>query len=108
MNRDEVVLEIYTAIAHANEMRSTDDQIAAAEETGLYGPGGSLDSLGLVSLVLDVEASVNARMGTNLVLADERAMAVGRNPFRDVRSLADYVMSRLAELELCDPEPLSS
>jgi acyl carrier protein len=108
MNRDEVIYEIYMAIGHANEMRAADDQIVAAEETGLFGPGGNLDSLGLVSLVLDVEAAVNARMGTNLVLADERAMAVGRNPFRDVRSLADNVMSRLVELELCDPEPLSS
>jgi hypothetical protein len=32
-----------------------------------------------------------------LVLADERAMSQRHNPFRDVRSLADYVMERLNE-----------
>lgn len=108
MKREEIVLEIYKAINNCNGMRAIDDQLAYSEDTGLYGPRGGLDSLGIVSLVLDVEAVVNARMGTHLVLADERAMSLDRNPFRDVRSLADYVMSRIAEIEQCRPTPLSS
>ena len=95
MRRDDIVREIYEAIRRANELRGPDDRLACSEETVLFGPGGSLDSLGLVSLILDVEEAVNARTGTGLVLADERAVAQQRSPFRDVRSLADYVVSRL-------------
>jgi acyl carrier protein len=66
-----------------------------AEATVLYGREGGLDSLGLVSLILDVEEAVNAQTGRGLVLADEKALAQRRSPFRTVESLADYVMARL-------------
>ena len=95
VDRDVVVSEIYQAIGGINELRDPGDRIACSEETVLYGSGGALDSLGLVSLILDVEQAVNERSGTSLVLADARAMAQRQNPFRDVRSLADYVISRL-------------
>jgi hypothetical protein len=95
VDRNDVVREIYQAIGRINELRDPDNRIVCAEETVLYGPGGALDSLGLVSLILDVEQTVNEKSGTNLVLADAQAMAQRHNPFRDARSLADYVISRL-------------
>jgi hypothetical protein len=90
-----VIGEIYEAIGRINELRDAKDRIACCEETVLYGPEGALDSLGLVSLIMDVEQAVNERSGTSVVLADAHAMTQRENPFRDVRSLADYVMSRL-------------
>jgi hypothetical protein len=95
IGRDAVVREIYQALSRINELRDPDDRIACDEKTVLYGSGGALDSLGLVSLILDVELAVNDLTGGNLVLADAQAMAQRRNPFRDVRSMVDYVMSRL-------------
>jgi len=95
VDRNIVVREIYQAIGRINELRDPGDRIGYSEETVLYGSGGALDSLGLVSLILDVEQAVNERVGTSLVLADAQAMAQRHNPFRDVRSLADHVMSRL-------------
>jgi hypothetical protein len=99
MQRDDVIREIYGALERANALREPDAQLACAEDTALYGPGGALTSLGLVALILDVEEAVNARTGSGLVLADERAMSQRRSPFRDVRSLADYVMARLGEAQ---------
>jgi hypothetical protein len=96
VDRNIVVDEIYQAITRINELRDPDQGIACAEETVLYGAGGALDSLSLVSLILDVELGINERSGGGLVLADAQAMSQRRNPFRDVRSLADYVMSRLS------------
>lgn len=97
MREDEVVEVIYEAIRDMNRSRSTEAQVSCSEDVVLFGPGGALDSLALVSLILDVEDALDDRSGRRLVLADERAMSQRRNPFRDVRSLADYVMSRLAE-----------
>jgi hypothetical protein len=96
IDRSVVAHEIYQAIARINELRDPDHHIACAEETILYGAGGTLDSLSLVSLILDLEQAVNEQLGTHLVLADAQAMSQRRNPFRDVRSLADYVLSRLS------------
>jgi acyl carrier protein len=105
MDREAVLREIYDAIRRVNELREPGDRLACAEDTVLYGPGGALDSLGLVSLLLDVEEAVNARSGQSLVLADEHAMAQRRNPFRDVGSLADYVTARLDAGSACKTAP---
>jgi hypothetical protein len=95
VERELVVGEIYQAIRRINEVRDPKDRLVCGEETALYGSGGALDSLALVSLILDVEQAVNERLGTSLVLADAQAMGQRHNPFRDVRSLADYTVSRL-------------
>lgn len=107
MKRDEVVEVIYEAIHRANELREPDDQIPCAEAVVLYGSEGYLDSLNLVSLILDVEQMVNERTDSQIVLADERAVAMRRNPFRDVSSLAEHVINRLEETQAC-PNPPSS
>jgi hypothetical protein len=105
VNRDAVVRDIYVAIDCANELLGADHRLRHDEETVLFGPVTGLDSLGLVSLILDVEAAVNEREGTALVLADERAVSRHRNPFRSVRCLADYVVSRLEEVRSCPGAP---
>lgn len=105
MNRDDVVRAICEAIERANELRDPGDRLGSSEETVLYGTEGSLDSLNLVSLILDVEQAINDATGRELVLADERAMAMRRNPFRDVRSFADHVAARLAEGVACPNPP---
>src|SRR5450759_3020573 len=92
VNRAEVLRDICLAMDRANELLDADHRLSHDEETVLFGPDAGLDSLGLVSLILDVEAAVNEREGTELVLADERAVSRHRNPFRTVRSLADYVV----------------
>jgi acyl carrier protein len=91
LKRDDVVRAIYDAVGRANELREPSQQITCTEDSVLFGPGG-LDSLGLVSLILDVEEAVNSKSELQLTLANERAVSRRRNPFRDVRSLADYVM----------------
>jgi hypothetical protein len=105
--REEVVELIYTAIRRTNESRPTHDPMECSEGTIFYGSGGALDSLGLLSLILDVEEAVNARWGTSIVLGDERAVAQQRNPFRDVASLADHVVSRLKEAGACETSLVS-
>jgi hypothetical protein len=101
MLREQVLQAIYEAIARANELRPADAQLPCEEDTALYGPGGALDSLELVSFILDVEERVNIQNGTELVLADDKAMSQRRNPFRDVATLADYVTGRLEEVHPC-------
>jgi hypothetical protein len=101
MIRDNVVQTIYAAIRRLNELRGPEEQLPCREDTVLYGPSGSLNSLGLVSLILDVEEAINAQAGMQLVLADAHAMSQKHNPFRNVQSLADYVMTRLEESSPC-------
>lgn len=65
-------------------------------ETRLFGPDGALDSLGLVSVLVEIEQKI-ADLGAGPVsLMDDRAMSQTSSPFRTVDSLADYLGQQLA------------
>ncbi len=61
------------------------------EETELFGEGGALDSLALVSLIADIEDKIDDTFNRSVVLADERAMSQRTSPFRNVGTLCHYV-----------------
>jgi hypothetical protein len=65
-------------------------QIDVTEHTRLLGPDAPLDSLGLVMVLASFEVGINDAFGTQIVLADERAMSMERSPFRSVSSLVEY------------------
>ena len=60
-------------------------------DTVLYGETGMLDSLALVSLIADLEAALDERLGVQVALADERAMSRRRSPFRTAGSIVEFV-----------------
>jgi hypothetical protein len=63
----------------------------------IFGPGGALDSLGLVNFLADLEYRLAEQHGREVVLASERAMSRSRSPFRDVDTLTAYVLELLRE-----------
>ena len=66
-------------------------------EEVLYGPGGKLDSLGLVNLLADIEMAVSDEFECDIVLASERAMSRKHSPFRSLDSLAQFVCELIDE-----------
>jgi acyl carrier protein len=88
---------IYLAADEINDLRPGDPLIVKAPETRLFGKGADLDSLMLVSLIVEVEREVEDAFDVALTLADDRAMSQERSPFRSVTTLADYVAVLLTE-----------
>jgi hypothetical protein len=66
-------------------------------ETHLLGANTLLDSSALVSLLVEVEQQINDAVGTEILLADDRAMSQKRSPFRNIGTLAEYVVMLLNE-----------
>ena len=88
---DEAIREVvFQAMRATNEARDADSQLAVSADAPIFGPDSSLDSLGLVGLLLDVEEGLQA-IGCNVVLSDERAVSQKRSPFRNVPSLVSYI-----------------
>ena len=85
----EVILE--TARGFNRELESKID-VSRGEEAALFGAGGALDSLGLVSFITAVEQALDERLGTIAILADDRAFSQTRSPFISVATLADYIL----------------
>ena len=67
----------------------------ATDETHLLGGQSPLDSIGLVTLIADLEGDIQREFGKTVTLADERAMSRTLSPFRKVGTLVDYVEERL-------------
>ena len=64
-------------------------------DTVLFGDGGILDSMGLVSLVIALEQEIEDKFGKSIGLADEKAMSQANSPYRSIESLAGYAASEM-------------
>lgn len=73
------------------------DPVELGEDTHLIGRNRVLDSMGLVTLIVDVEQRLEEEYDVVIVVADERAMSQKHSPFRSVGSLADYICQLVAE-----------
>lgn len=88
---------VYDAIDQVNQIRPPDKQVRKARETHLFGPDATLDSLGLVTLIVGVEERAEEATGLPIVLTDERAISTKPSVFRTVGTLADYLDQLLRE-----------
>jgi acyl carrier protein len=92
----EHVLEIVRgAVADLNEELKYPELENVSEATGLQGDDTGIDSLSLVSLIVEIETEVGSRFGREVVLADERAMSRRSSPYRTVGALVDFIMEQL-------------
>ena len=98
MDSNAAVIEIiYRALRSLNEELEEGKRVALAPDTKLFGPEASLDSLSLVSIIVDVESAVADEMGRVVSLTDDKAMTQEVSPFSDVTTLANYIVAQLVE-----------
>ena len=93
IKKEQIISIIYDAIDEINTMN--DLSIEKNLDSRLFGSEGSLDSFGLVNLIVMIEESVNDKFECSITLADEKAMSLKRSPFRTVDSLANYIIDQL-------------
>jgi hypothetical protein len=70
---------------------------AVGADAALFGSGGPLSSIALVSLVAGLEQEIDDRWGVFVELADDRAVSQSRSPFRTVGALASWAASLVRE-----------
>jgi acyl carrier protein len=87
---------VLAAMSAANLNRPDDAQMTIGPDAPIFGPGSPLDSLGLVSLLMDIEDGL-AQLGVNVTLSDAKAMSRKRSPFRDVPELVAFMTELLRE-----------
>ena len=92
-----VIEIIYRALRNLNEEIEEDKRVTLAPATRLFGPDASLDSLSLVSVIVDVETAVADELGRAVSLTDDTAMTQAVSPFSNVTTLADYIVKQLAQ-----------
>ena len=80
-----------------NEQLPKGRTLEKSPQTILFGKGGQLDSLGLVSFIVEVEQKIEEELGVSITLADERAMSQKSSPFLTLQTLSEYVSLLLKE-----------
>ena len=69
--------------------------IEFSNEMPLLIEGGPLDSLDLISVVMDVEMQIEATYGKYISLTDEDAIDGHENPFLNMTTLSSYICNNI-------------
>ena len=94
--REQIVSIISDAINDLNDELDYDHLRDISAAAPIFDGDDSLDSLSLVSLIVDIEARVEDSFATEVVLASEKAMSMKNSPYRNVASLTEFVLEELA------------
>lgn len=97
MDRAALVNLIVTCVRDFRVTLPNAGDVPVEPTTRLFGPSGLLDSLGLVSVIVDIEQRLADEHGLTVSLMDDRAMSQSRSPFRTPETLADYIQGLVAE-----------
>ncbi len=73
--------------------------ISISESTVVVGSGAVLDSIGVVSLIVDIEQRLEMDHDVSVTLANEKAMSQKNSPFRTVGVLAEHICKTIEEVQ---------
>jgi D-alanine--poly(phosphoribitol) ligase subunit 2 len=97
-NESQIAEVILRTLAELNRVGALDlDGLEPDGNTQLFGEYGLLDSVGLVSLIVEVEEALADELGVEVALADERSLSQRSSPYQTVGSLAAYAATRVAD-----------
>ena len=88
---------IFLVVGEHNQRSSENYRLEPAPDTVLMGAEGTLDSLQLVSLILEIEEMVQKEFDVPVSVANDQALTRSPSPFQTLGSLAEYVSELLAE-----------
>lgn len=97
MTKEDALDIVLRALANLNNERAVGERIDPGPQTRLFGTDSVIDSLSLVSIIVDVEGDASDVLGFPISLSDERAIARQPSPFSTPDSLADYIVELAGE-----------
>jgi acyl carrier protein len=95
----EIARSLFNVIDEFNRTLPPEKRLKKAADTTFFGENGTLDSVGLVNLIVATEQRIEEDFGIPISLADERAMSQENSPFRTVDTLVNYIALLLKETD---------
>jgi acyl carrier protein len=96
---ESILAATYRAVDCMNAELPPDRQLSKTPDTRLLGPQSVLDSLHLVSLLINIEREIQDTLGVTLTLANERALSMKESPFRTIESVASFIGALMSEAQ---------
>lgn len=93
MERDHALRLVFEAIDQVNQQLPAARRLAKQPDTIIVGPGGALDSLGIITFVIALEEKLGDELSRSVQLLDESMLSDADGPFHSVGSLAEYLLA---------------
>jgi len=97
VEKNAVIGIITAALKEALDQQGLAIPDSITEDTVLVGKDATLDSLGVVSLIVEVEQALEQQHDVAVTLASDKAMSAKHSPFRTIGVLADHVLETIKE-----------
>lgn len=94
-DQERVQKAVYRAVDELNKQLPKGISVDKSPDAVLYGKTGKLESIDVVTLIMEVEDQIKSEFGASITIADDRAMSRENSPFLTVGTLTDYVAELL-------------
>lgn len=95
--KERIIQAMYDAADELNQQLPKEQQLEKSIDTIIMGSSGTLDSLGLLNLIVAIEHKIEEEFKVAISLADEKAFTQKNSPFESIESLAGYIFLILEE-----------
>lgn len=92
---EKLIIEV---LIELNEGLPDEEKITITTQTELFGPNAQIDSLSLVSLIVNIESKISNELNYEISITDDRAMIRAESPFLNVQTLKNYILELFDEL----------
>ena len=96
-NDERITKAVFSAVDELNTQLPAGVAVEKSLAATLYGPGGKLESLDFVTLIMEVEEKINAEFGADITIADENLLSKQKSPFSTLGTLIDYLEELLKQ-----------
>ncbi len=94
-NRDSIVQLLHRTIDVINAQLPNARKLAKSPDFPFVGPDSTVESLTLMSFIVEVEDRIHEEIGLEFALADGIGLPLEHNPFRTLDSLVNDIVMRL-------------
>lgn len=97
ISKEQIEKIILDSLETINNERDDGERLEFNTNSKLFGVGCPIDSLSLVSLIVDVETVINSLVEDPISLMDDRAVMRKKSPFESVTNLTEYIQELIGE-----------
>lgn len=97
MKREQVLKIIIENVKNLVDTYPENQRFNVDENTILFGLNSEIDSLSLVSVIVDLETEFYDSFNIEMSLTDDRAMTREVSPYDNISVLADYIVELVSE-----------
>jgi len=91
MDKQQIFDIVINQVTELVETLPEDQKFEVNKDTVLFGNNSQIDSLSLVSIIVDLESTFSSEYNLDISLTDDRAMTREKSPFDSIDSLVDYI-----------------